>query len=221
MRRVLRSGAAAVLLGVSVAGQAGPSPTDGDAAVSESGRQAEAGDCNLLKGFFGGPKRSAGVAPSDIGSLIRRTRTAGSAEERARMIHRLGELDCRRHPEVLAALVHSLSDVDGDVRAEAAGAIGETLEDGRCGDSREVVAALTCALADCDESVREEAKDALKACGHEVERDGVRGGRSAAVGDALALPASAPPVDPAQVSSHGHRPSGGAGSLAALFGLGR
>lgn len=219
--------------------------------------------CNLLKGLFGKKKHGCldGAAccetgcadecptdcadPCEIAKLIYAAQTSCHAEDRAEAVDELGEFDCRCHPEIMVVLVYSLNDADEEVRAEAADAIGDLIEDGRCCCSPEVVSALTCAAGDCDEDVRDEAEDALEICGYEVVEGccedacctsacGDVGGTTAPAAPAQAAPvptspapakeeaapAPAPPADPeAYFPSRFKQQTRRPGSLTNVFGL--
>ncbi|MGC1275735.1 MAG: HEAT repeat domain-containing protein [Planctomycetaceae bacterium] len=154
----------------------------------------------LLKKLFGGHKKHGGLCghsedccdtgcageccgpplecgdPCEIATLIYEAQTSCYAKDRSKAIDKLGDFDCRCHPEIMTVLVYSLNDSDERVRAQAADEIGDLISKGRCCCSQEVVAALTCALGDCDRNVRDQAEEALEICGYEVVEGCCQGG---------------------------------------------
>jgi hypothetical protein len=104
----------------------------------------------------------------EIAKLIYQAQTACYAKDREEAVDKLGDFDCRCHPEIMCTLIYSLNDASEEVRAEAADEIGDLLDKGRCCCSPEVVAALTVALGDCDDDVRDQAEEALSVCGYDV-----------------------------------------------------
>ncbi len=123
-------------------------------------------------GCISGGSRVCDANPCEIAELIYTSQTACYAWQRRRAVDDLGDYDAVCNPEVMVALIYALNDASEKVRAEAADEIGDLLDDGKACCSPQVVSALTCALGDCDWFVRRQAKEALEACGYEVEGAG-------------------------------------------------